>query len=493
MIMDTPGDRSMRQDGPTTFRSGPTPLSRAEAISPRMRRRRAITLVVLTLLAPGSAQLLAGNRRLGRFGLRVWLSLVVAAAVIGLFALVNRSFVFSMFSRSWVLLVVSVLLTGCALGWALLFADVLRLARLRSLPQSTRWVVAGSVTVLTLVTSGGLLWAGATVNSGRGFITQVFGSNAATGPTGGRYNVLLLGGDSGKGRDGTRPDSLTLVSVDADTGRTVMFGFARNTENIHFRSGSTMAKLMPEGWNCGDKCLLNDLYTWAVDNKSKFPAGTRNVGALATIEAVEGLSGLEISYYVLIDLKGFSSLIDALGGLTINVKSRTPIGGTTSPIIGYIEPGLQHLDGVHALWYARSRAGSDDFSRMARQRCLLQAMADQLNPVTVITKFQSIASAGEQVVQTDIPESDLGRFADLALKARGEKIQSINFVPPLIKPWSYDPAVITSTVQRALDGTPTAPSSTSGSASTSGGTAKPTSTSTAQSAVDDLSSVCGRT
>ena len=55
-----------------------------------------------------------------------------------------------------------------------------------------------------------------------------------------------------------------------------------------------------------------------------------------------------------VDLRGFQRFIDAVGGIEIDVKKRTPIGGGTSPIRGWIEPGRQRLDGYHALWYARS-------------------------------------------------------------------------------------------------------------------------------------------
>jgi hypothetical protein len=54
------------------------------------------------------------------------------------------------------------------------------------------------------------------------------------------------------------------------------------------------------------------------------------------------------------------------------------------------------------------------------------------------------------VLQTDLPQSELGYFADLALKTRSQKIKSVNFVPPLIKPWDYDPRVITSTVGKTI-------------------------------------------
>ncbi|HEX2705940.1 MAG TPA: LCP family protein, partial [Candidatus Lustribacter sp.] len=193
------------------------------------------------------------------------------------------------------------------------------------------------------------------------------------------------------------------------------------------------------------------------------------------------------------DLKGFTRLIDAVGGLEVDVKRRTPIGGETSKVSGYIEPGRQVLDGYHALWYARSRAGSDNYERMARQRCVMDAMVHQLSPTTVVTKFQGIAAAGSEVVKTDIPESELGTLADLGLKAKGQKITSVNFVPPLMKPWNYDPDFVREKVASTLEASAAAPASPAPSASASGPGSPTTSAPAATSgaaATDDLSVVC---
>jgi LCP family protein required for cell wall assembly len=250
---------------------------------------------------------------------------------------------------------------------------------------------------------------------------------------------------------GTRPDTIQLVSIDEDTGRAVLFAFARDTEYITFDEGSVMDRLMPEGWNCGHECLLNGLYTWAWDHADEFPAGTADPGLLATREAVEALSGLDVHYHVLVDLAGFRDVIDALGGLEINVARRTPIGGIGSEISGWIEPGPQHLDGRDALWYARSRVGSTNYERMARQRCVITAMAQQIDPVTVATRFGELASSTAGVLQTDLPQSELGTFAELALKTKTQKIGSVSFVPPLMKPWNYEPQFVRDTVTETIE------------------------------------------
>src|SRR5690606_11921482 len=107
-------------------------------------------------------------------------------------------------------------------------------------------------------------------------------------------------------------------------------------------------------------------------------------GVEATKDAVSGATGLTVQFYVLVDMAGFEELIDALGGVTVTVDERLPIGGDAqgNGVEGYIEPGTQHLDGFHALWFARSRYGSatGDYARMERQRELQAAMLAQLQP-----------------------------------------------------------------------------------------------------------------
>lgn len=429
----------------------------------------------MTLLVPGSAQLVAGSRAVGRVALRVFLACLGTLVALALLALVSRSAVLWLATQGWLLAGAQLVLLALAVGWAGLFVDAWRLGRPDRLPRRERRTMLVALVAFLLV-PGLVAWVGAGVGSARSAMAAVFGTGEAASAAQGRYNILLLGGDSGKGREGLRPDSIQLASVDAETGRAVLFGFSRETENIRFRPGSTMARLMPQGWTCGDECLLNALYTWGQDNKAKFPAGTTNPGLLATKEAVEALSGLDVQYYVMVDLQGFAGIVDAVGGLDVTVQRRTPIGGGKSPILGWIEPGRRHLDGYHALWYSRSREGSTNYERMARQRCVVTALVKELDPQTVLTDFGAITSATKGLVSTDIPQSALAELAAIAMKTKQEKITSVNFVPPLIKPWDYDPAVVHRTVAAAIErsekGTTTA-AAASASPGRTAGTATP--------------------
>jgi LCP family protein required for cell wall assembly len=210
-----------------------------------------------------------------------------------------------------------------------------------------------------------------------------------------------------------------------------------------------MSTRFPNGFDC-DGCYLNGVNTWAEDHAELFP-GVENPGIEATTQAVEEITGLAINYYALIDLRGFRDLVDATGGVDIAVGERIPIGGVGGPVTGWIEPGRQHLDGYETLWYARSRATSNDYSRMARQKCVMSAMLHQLDPQTVVTNFGAIAKAGKQVISTSVPASELATFVDLAVKAKSMPVSSVSFVPPKVDTSDPDWQLIRTMVSDAMD------------------------------------------
>ena len=196
-----------------------------------------------------------------------------------------------------------------------------------------------------------------------------------------------------------------------------MIGVPRNFEHARFSEGSPLYGPFPNGYDCGDQCLISYLYTYGQEHPDLYPdakAQGSQPGIEATRDAVSGVLGIELQYYALIDMQGFSDLVDALGGITIDVKKRLPIGGDENAqgqpinVDGWIEPGVRKLSGYNALWYARARHGSNDFDRMARQRDVQEAILKQFTPTVVLTKFQAIAEAGKQIVKTDIPSVMLG-------------------------------------------------------------------------------------
>jgi LCP family protein required for cell wall assembly len=309
--------------------------------------------------------------------------------------------------------------------------------------------MVGANGVMVFVVAGSLLFASHIVAVQRGFISALFGDGVVSGAEHGRYNVLLVGGDSGAGRWGLRTDSMTIASIDEDTGRTVLFGLPRNMTDFPFPEGSLMHKQFPHGYDC-ETCELNSLATWAGDHRALFK-NSEDPGLDATIQGIEGITGLKINYYAMVDLAGFRGLVSAMGGLTLNVRDDIPIGGGEQGQIGTIPAGVHKLNGYQVLWFARSRMAADDYSRMARQKCVMNAMLQQLSPQTVITKFEGLAKAGEALLETNLPASELGTFAQLALKARSQPISSVSFVPPAINTADPDIDKIRDMITQAID------------------------------------------
>ncbi len=389
----------------------------------------------MTLLLPGSTQIRAGNRTVGRIALAVWAALWLTAIGVGVFVLVARGAAISLFTTESVLRGVQIGLIVLGIGWGALLLDAFRLARPPDLARRHRLGFAVLNLGVALAVVGGLLASASIVDTQRDFVASVFSGGGDTEAKAGRYNILLMGGDADTGRPGLRPDSMTVASVNEETGRTVLISLPRNMQHVPFPDGSPMRKKFPQGFYCPDfGCMLNAVYTYATEHKNLYP-GVKDPGAQATKEAVEGATGLKINYYVLIDIKGFRQLVDAVGGITLDINRRVPIGGGGSPVSGWIEAGRNvHLDGFHATWFARSRHDSSDYDRMARQKCVMNAMLNQLDPMTVLTDFNKIAAAGKRILDTNIPASVINQLIELSAKARKKPVGSLALVPPLIMP-----------------------------------------------------------
>ncbi|MFT4286683.1 LCP family protein [Nocardioides sp.] len=421
----------------------------------RVRFRRSMALLVMTLVLPGSAQLLAGTtetaRRIGRIALLVWLALV--ALVVGTLVLIafDHGYAFHLATTPWLLQLLRLGLVALAIGWGALLVDAWRLGQPLTLLVGHRRFAVGVNAVMCAVVAGVLLFGSHIVGVQRGLVLSMFSGSEVTGADHGRFNVLLLGGDSdeGKTRWGLRPDSLTIASIDAETGKTVLVGLPRNMTRFPFVKGSVLAEQFPDGYDC-DGCYLNSLATWAADNESLFK-GYDNPGVEATIEGVEGITGLEISYWAMVDLTGFQKLVDAVGGVTLNVREPIPVGIPGDKFYSHLKTGTYKLNGWETLWYARARHDSDDYSRMARQKCVMSAMLDQVSPQTMLTKFGDIAAASSAMVSTNIPSSEVDRFISLALKAKSQKIATVSLVPPAINTGHPNIKKVKSMVTAAID------------------------------------------
>lgn len=410
-----------------------TPLRTPDLGDTKLMTRRAWWLLVMHLIFPGLPQLLAGKKRLGRIACSITLLLWLVLAAVIVTALTNRTLLLNIFTNRPVIVIAQVLLVGLVLFWIVLLIDTLRLTRLARVESGTKTVVA-VVTVLSLVSAVAVSASALRLmNTQLNFMGNVFTQNQMVEPVDGRYNILLLGVDSGDGRDHILPDSITVMSIDAETGQSVLIGIPRDLKNALLSEDSPLREVYASGYVGDGSDKVNATYTRGTQNESLYPdaeAQGSNAGIEAMKDVASGITGLEIQFYVIIDMKGFKQLVDALGGVEIDVERRvTKTKG--GKIYGYIEPGVQVLDGANALWFARVRKdGSNDWGRMERQRVLQKALMKQFTPQVVLSKFQGIAEAGERLIQTDVPESAIGGFLDLALKMQNHDVGSLELSPP---------------------------------------------------------------
>lgn len=472
---------------------------------------------ILGAVIPGTGLIAAGRRWLGGIVLfLLTLGLIVLAALALLGNPLKRGLSLAVDPQA--LLIAAIAAGVVGLLWVLvILVTHTGLCRYATLSSGQR--VFSGLVVLALI--GGVALpaykVGETALITRGVVTSksIFAGDAdtASGPNTEkedpwadkpRVNVLLMGSDAGSDRTGIRPDTMILASIDTKSGNTVLFSLPRSLQHAPFASGTPGATAWPDGYWCADQsCLLNAVWTWG-DSAPGY-AKYKHPGLRATEDAVEGVTGLKVDNYVMLNLNGFRDFVDAIGKVTVNVRTRLPIGGNgdpNSPLYhkatgGWIEIGNnQKLDGYHALWFARSRWATDDYDRMQRQRCMIGAVVKKADPVTLAANFSDIAKALKKNLSTGIATSQIDAWVELSQRVKGATVTSLPFTDKVISTVNPDIPEIHELVQKALansvkadrSASPTSDATPSSTPSASP-TKKPSKTTNLDKA-QDLSTVC---
>jgi polyisoprenyl-teichoic acid--peptidoglycan teichoic acid transferase len=413
---------------------------------------KALLITLGAALLPGSGHLML-HRRVG-WAILAGFLLLIAVAVGFVLTVPPNDLVEYLLSPDMLVLAI----VGCfvtAVFWLAVVLRTYELAKPPKLSIGKQFVGSAVVFLLCLTVSAPFAFAGYTVNAQRNLLNALFPStrspagdaNAIKKP---RINILLLGSDAGEGRVGTRTDTMVVASIDTKTGRTILFGLPRNIAFAQFPPGSTMARQFPRGFHdptgaMPGNYLLNGVYAYGEANPAVAPSGpSRDPGLNLLSSSIAYMLGLNLDYYIQVDMQGFASIVDALGGLDVNVGPHPvpmggigPFGEVVKPF-GYIPAGRQHLDGEQALWFARSRTNSTDYVRMGRQRCLLQYLIDQKSPMDVLTNFKAVSTVTTNSVSTNIPQNVLPSLVNLAGKAKSRPLESISFDPSLPDPEQPD-------------------------------------------------------
>src|SRR5262245_1902905 len=414
---------------------------------------QSLGLTVVSALCPGSGFLMAGRVRLGAFVMTMTAALLGLGAYIGI---ARRDDVLALAVNPRQLLVANAVLVFLGVCWIAIIIASHRMLRPEPAGAGGRALGAALVGLLCFAIAVPMAIGTQNVMAQRDLVSSVFASendsHSATRPSideqnpwehKSRLNLLLLGADDGAGREGTRTDTVMVASIDTRTGDTKLISLSRNWMRMPFPVDSPLYKKYPNGFvddSLPDnqeqpEFYLDAMYRNIPATYPKILGESDNLGADVLKLSVGEALGLKIHYYMQVNLEGFRSIIDALGGVTVNVNYRVPIGGdyrgpgSADDILphDYIEPGPnQKMMGGRALWFARGRYGLSDPSRQERQRCTIQAIVHSADPKTLVTKYQAIASAGKELLRTDIPQELLPSFVQLGLEVKNAKVSNVD-------------------------------------------------------------------
>ena len=239
-----------------------------------------------------------------------------------------------------------------------------------------------------------------------------------------RMNVLLVGVDQRGKRIANLTDTMMVASLDP-VGHTVsLVSIPRDLIDTPLGDGNSF----------GPK--LNSLMSYADARPQDFPNG----GMRTLEDAIGALLGIPIHYYARIDFRGFIKMVDAVGGVDIDV----PHGFSDPGYDGYhvgekgysITAGPHHFDGADALAYARSRKGlgESDFTRQARQQQILVALRDRATRGgSLLFQLPELLAAVGQTIRTDLPADQLPELAAIMQDVGHKDLTSVVIRAPLVK------------------------------------------------------------
>lgn len=224
-----------------------------------------------------------------------------------------------------------------------------------------------------------------------------------------KVNILVMGVDE-RSDDVGRSDTMMVVTVDTSTKQVSLLSIPRDTR----------VKIPGVGW---DK--INHAFA--------------NGGHKLSLKTVEDLLGIPMDYYVLINFAAFNKIVDAIGGVTIDVEKRMYYEDPYDNLIIDLDPGEQKLDGRTAIKYVRYRDEEGDIGRIARQQKFIKAMLNEVASPFILPRVPSIIREVNAAVTTDMTTADMLKLAKLLNDASktGLKAAMVPGKPAYIDDVSY--------------------------------------------------------
>lgn len=225
-----------------------------------------------------------------------------------------------------------------------------------------------------------------------------------------KKNIVVLGVDE-RSDDVGRSDTLFVVMFDSNTKSASLLSIPRDTR----------VRIAGHGW---DK--INHAYAYG--------------GRELTQKTVEELLGLKINNYVMVDFKGFTGLVDAIGGIDIDVEKDMYYHDDWDGFTIDLKKGRQHLDGKTAIQYVRYRDEEGDIGRIRRQQHFMMAVYDKIASADMLLHIPGLAKQLTSMVKTDLPLGDmmdLGKALHAMVKEKGLSMAMVPGTPKYIDGISY--------------------------------------------------------
>jgi polyisoprenyl-teichoic acid--peptidoglycan teichoic acid transferase len=230
-------------------------------------------------------------------------------------------------------------------------------------------------------------------------------------------NVLLLGADYSTG-NASRTDAIIVASIRPGDRMVTLISIPRDL----------YVSISGRGMN-----RINTAYVYG--ELDGYPGG----GAALLKETVFNNLGIPIDYMAMVNFDGFRQIIDTLGGVDVPLAcpfSDYRLNGATGGLYWYsVGPGLVHMDGYTALWYARSRMSSNDFDRGRRQQEIIRAIYTKALQLDAVQQIPSLYQNFQEVVVTDMTLSDILAMVPLSLEVKAPRIRSFSVSGPLVNSW----------------------------------------------------------
>ena len=227
------------------------------------------------------------------------------------------------------------------------------------------------------------------------------------------FNILLTGSDTALSSGSYRTDVMIVVSINKATNSATLLTIPRD-----------LYVYIP-GWK------VTRINTAAAHGDQIGHPG----GGMALLQQTILYNlGLPIHGWARIDFDGFRQVVDILGGVDVPVSCAMSDWHLKDPSLDdqnadnwemyTVEPGVQHMDGYLALWYARSRKHSSDYDRSRRQHQVLRAMLTKALQLDILPKIPELYATYGKIVQTDLVLGDILQFVPLASQISQTRIKS---------------------------------------------------------------------